>query len=51
MPTFQGYQVDKLALSTTNGGTLNFDDVIVFVPDAHLHAGRPARYFWHESAR
>ena len=34
MPTFQGYQVDKLALSTTNGGTLNFDDVIVFVPDA-----------------
>jgi len=32
MPTFQGYQIDKLVLSTADGNTLSFDDIIVFVP-------------------
>jgi hypothetical protein len=32
--TLTGYEIDKLALSTAGGGTLNFNNIVVFVPKA-----------------
>ena len=32
--SFQGYQIDQLALNTANGGKLDFHNVVVFVPGA-----------------
>jgi len=32
MPMFQGYEIDQLVLSATNGDKVTFHDVVVFVP-------------------
>ena len=32
MRTFQGYNVDQLAVPTSNGGELVFNNIVVFVP-------------------